>query len=208
MRVSGTRLVLLLVPIVGVPGAGVLAVGALQRVGVHQGYAPEQPIAFSHKLHAGESQIPCLYCHFAATRSRHAGIPPLNVCMNCHGLLQKRTRDIERLKEAVHQGRAIRWTKVHALPDFVYFNHSQHVLNGVECRACHGPVESMERVRQDAPLTMGWCIDCHRRRAAAAGKDPVSRVRFEPDEAGQSRTHGPAPTTSHAPSVDCGRCHY
>ena len=196
-----------MVLLIAVPGAGVLTVSALQRVGVHQGYAPEQPIAFSHKLHAGESQIACLYCHFAASRSRHAGIPPLNVCMNCHTLLQKRTRDIERLKEAVQQGRAIAWTKVHSLPDFVYFNHSQHVLGGVECRTCHGAVESMERVRQDAPLAMGWCIDCHRRRAAAAGTESVRRVRLERDETARRETPGPS-ATGRAPSVDCGRCHY
>ena len=202
MRLSRTRLVLLLI-LVAVSGAGALAASALQRVGVHQGYAPEQPIAFSHKLHAGESKIPCVYCHFAATRSRHAGIPPLNVCMNCHTLLQKRTRDIERLKEAVQQGRAIAWTKVHSLPDFVYFNHSQHVLSGVECRTCHGAVETMERVRQDAPLAMGWCIDCHRRRAALAATEPVRRVRLDH----QKDTPGPS-AAGRAPSVDCGRCHY
>jgi hypothetical protein len=192
---------------IAVSGAGALAVSALHRVGVHQGYAPEQPIAFSHTLHAGRSKIPCGYCHFAATRSRHAGIPPLNVCMNCHSLLQKRTRDIERLKEAVQQGRAIRWIRVHALPDFVYFNHSQHVLGGVECRACHGAVESMERVRQDAPLTMGWCIDCHRRRAAVAATESVRRVRLDHDETARREAPGPS-DTGHAPSVDCGRCHY
>jgi hypothetical protein len=194
LRVNRGWWVLLLVPI-AVVGAGALGVSAIQHVGVHQGYAPEQPIAFSHKLHTGESQIPCLYCHFAATRSRHAGIPPLNVCMNCHTLIQKRTRDIERLKESVQQMRAIAWTRVHSLPDFVYFNHSQHLLAAVECRACHGAVESMTRVRQEAPLTMGWCIDCHRQRAAAARA---------------AAPHGGAggPPAGGAPSIDCGRCHY
>ena len=181
MTVTRVRLVLL-VTAVAVVAAGAFGVSAVQRVGVHRGFAPEQPIAFSHKLHAGDSQIACVYCHFAATRSRHAGIPPLNVCMNCHAILQKRTRDIERLKESVQQSRPIAWTKVHSLPDFVYFNHSQHVIADVGCRECHGAVETMERVRQEAPLTMGWCIDCHRRRAA-------SHVGV-------------------APSIDCGRCHY
>jgi len=119
----------------------------MSRVGVHQGYAPVQPIAFSHKLHAGDSQIPCLYCHFGARTSRHAGIPPLNVCMNCHSILTKQTVEIEKLKEAVQRGQPIAWTKVHNLPDFVYFSHSQHVTGGVACTACHGPVETMARVR-------------------------------------------------------------
>ena len=145
--------------------AGVSGVLALARVGIHQGYEPEQPIAFSHELHAGTSGISCLYCHFGATRSRHAGIPPAAVCMNCHAMLTKRSRDIERLKEAVEHGRPIVWTAVHVLPDYVYFSHSRHLAADVACESCHGPVASMARVRQDAPLTMGWCLDCHRQRA-------------------------------------------
>ena len=155
----------------------------LSRVGVHQGYAPEQPIAFSHELHAGDSKVPCLYCHSSARTSRHAGIPSVNVCMNCHSMLTKQTVDIERLKEAVQRRQPIMWTKVHNLPDFVYFNHSQHVLSDVACQTCHGPVETMARVRQHAPLTMGWCIQCHRSRQ---GSDP----------------HPPAA------NLDCGKCHY
>lgn len=154
----------------------------LSRVGVHQGYAPAQPIAFSHKLHAGDSHVPCLYCHFGARTSRHAGIPPANVCMNCHRMLQKQSADIEKLKELVEQERPIAWIKVHNLPDFVYFNHSEHLVAGIECSACHGHVERMTRVEQQAPLTMGWCIQCHRMRRG----DP----------------HAPAA------NLDCGKCHY
>jgi hypothetical protein len=154
----------------------------LSRVGVHQGYAPQQPIAFSHKLHAGDSKIPCLYCHFGARTSRHAGIPPANVCMNCHGMLAKQSVDLERLKESIEQQRPISWIKVHNLPDFVYFNHSRHIVADVACRDCHGRVEAMVRVEQQAPLTMGWCIQCHRARQ----RDP----------------HVPAD------NLDCGKCHY
>jgi nitrate reductase gamma subunit len=142
---------------------GLLAAEALHRVGSSQGYAPAQPIAFSHRLHAGVNQIPCLYCHFAAERSRHAGIPPLNVCMNCHSKLKLASAELQKLKEAVAQDRPIRWVKIHNLPDFVYFNHSQHVVVAkLACQRCHGPVETMNRVAQQAPLTMGWCIGCHR----------------------------------------------
>jgi hypothetical protein len=165
-----------------VAASGVVAY-ELSRVGVHQGYAPEQPIAFSHKLHAGDSQIPCLYCHFGARTSRHAGIPPLNVCMNCHGILRTQTVEIEKLKEAVQRRQPIAWVKVHNLPDFVYFNHSQHVTGGVSCAACHGPVETMARVGQYAPLTMGWCLQ--RRHA-------------------WSHVDSDAPF----PGQDCGKCHY
>jgi hypothetical protein len=166
----------------------------LSRVGVHQGYAPEQPIAFSHKLHAGDNQIPCLYCHFGARTSRHAGIPPLNVCMNCHGILRTQTVEIEKLKEAIQRRQPIAWVKVHNLPDFVYFNHSQHVTGGVSCGSCHGPVETMARVGQYAPLTMGWCLDCHRQRG--------------PELARHRRAAGsPEGPDAPYPGLDCGKCH-
>src|SRR4029453_14104970 len=135
----------------------------LSLVGGHQGYAPEQPVALSPKPPPGENQAPCPYCPFGPPPSRHAGIPPAGVCMNCHGLLQKETAEIAKLKEAVAQNRPIEWIKGHTAPDCVYFNHSQHVLGAVACQQCHGPVESMVRVRQDKPLTMGWCLACPRR---------------------------------------------
>jgi hypothetical protein len=189
-----TRLVLIALALATVVGAGLAAV-ELSRVGVSQGYAPAQPIAFSHKLHAGDSQIPCLYCHGGARTSRHAGIPALNVCMNCHSILTRQTVEIEKLKEAVQRGQAIAWTKIHNLPDFVYFNHSQHVRGGVTCASCHGPVETMERVRQYAPLTMGWCLDCHRTRGPE-----LQRIR----QNALPRGHAAAPL----PGLDCGKCHH
>ena len=169
---------------------GGVAARALTRVGIQQGYRPAQPIAFSHRLHAGENKVPCLYCHFAATRSRHAGIPPASVCMNCHSLLDTHTTETAKLTEALAQRRPIQWIKVHNLPDFVFFDHSQHVSAGaVACAECHGPVETMDRVRQQAPLTMGWCLDCHRQRAAVAAASSPS---------------------AHALSngTDCGKCHH
>ena len=185
-------------------GLGLLAVQAAERVGSSQGYAPEQPIAYSHKIHAGDNHIPCLYCHFAAEKGRHAGIPPLNVCMNCHGRLRVASVEVEKLKEAVAQRRAVRWVKVHNLPDFVYFNHSRHLLAGLACQGCHGPVETMERVRQMAPLTMGWCLDCHRRAGAARAAN-LARV--------AKTTANPVPVQAIdrqpvAAATDCSRCHY
>lgn len=186
------RWVLVTVVLVGAASVGGATVWQLAHVGVHQGYAPEQPIAFSHKLHAGESKIPCLYCHFGARKSRHAGIPPSNVCMNCHAILTKQSVEIEKLKERVAQQRPIEWVKVHNLPDYVYFNHSQHVLSSVACQACHGPVETMTRVQQAAPLTMGWCLDCHRR---GGMQRPVQ----------QAAAHAHATPQA---NLDCGKCHY
>jgi len=185
------RWLLAVLLLVCVAWVGAATAWQLSQVGVHQGYAPQQPIAFSHKLHAGDTHIPCLYCHFGARRGRHAGIPPANVCMNCHSILKRQSVEIEKLKEWVERRRPIEWIKVHNLPDFVYFDHSRHVLSDVPCQECHGPVESMERVRQWAPLTMAWCLDCHRRRATAA----LTRTSVPHDLGLQA-------------NLDCGKCHY
>jgi len=163
--------------------------------GIQQGYEPVQPIAYSHRLHAGELQIDCQYCHSGAETSRHAGIPAASVCMNCHkfitaplgavraedDLAQKENRragevvspEIAKLYTAFGLGQdrqptaagdtqPIEWIKVHNLPDYVYFDHRAHVNVGVKCQTCHGPVETMERLRQAEDLSMGWCVNCHR----------------------------------------------
>jgi hypothetical protein len=190
------RLQLILLAVVGLGLAGGTGAWQLSRIGIHQNYAPRQPIAFPHKIHAGDNQIPCLYCHYAARTSRHAGIPPASVCMNCHTILEKQTVEIEKLKEFVQQQRPIAWVKVHNLPDFVYFNHSQHVLSGVACQRCHGPVEKMEKIEQFAPLTMGWCLQCHRENA----KLPVAE--FQRAAASLKQRQKPAA------GLDCASCHY
>jgi Cytochrome c7 and related cytochrome c len=178
------------------PGAAAFGLWQLSRVGVNQGYSPAQPIAFSHRLHAGENQVPCLYCHSAARSSRHAGIPAVSVCMNCHSLLGRQTAEIEKLKEAAQLGRPISWTRVHALPDFVSFDHSRHVLSSVACASCHGPVERMDRVEQHAPLTMGFCLDCHRERAGIPALG-IQRAASHVKEGSKN----PA-------NMDCSACHY
>ena len=164
-------------------------------IGHNQRYEPVQPIAYSHRLHAGEMQISCLYCHWAADKSRYAGIPAASICMNCHRAVTAsaaRIRDEARAAQQEHRpARAvvapdiqklydhlglgedrerdpdkttqpIAWTLVHSIPDFVYFDHRTHVGAGVACQHCHGPVERMERVRQERDLSMGWCVNCHR----------------------------------------------
>lgn len=191
MRVQLALLVLLGAVLAGGAGAW-----QLSRIGIQQGYSPAQPIAFPHKVHAGDNQIPCLYCHSAARTSRHAGIPPASVCMNCHSILEKQTVEIEKLKEAVDLNRPIRWVKVHNLPDFVYFNHSQHVQSGVTCQNCHGAVEKMDRIEQVSPLTMGWCLRCHREHA----KMPVNDF----ERAALSLKQKQKPTAG----LDCASCHY
>jgi hypothetical protein len=127
-----------------------------------KGYKPLQPISYSHKLHAGDLQMECKYCHFGSEKSRKAGIPPLNVCMNCHKTVRTESPQIKKLAEAYAAGKSIPWIKVHNLPDFVSFDHSRHVNRGVACQTCHGPIQEMAEVEQWAPLSMGWCVNCHR----------------------------------------------
>ena len=134
------------------------------NVGVHQGYAPKQPIAYSHKLHAGEYKIDCNYCHTGVNRGQSAHIPSANICMNCHGVIKKESPEIQKIYAAIENNQPIEWVRVHNLPDFAYFNHAQHVnVGGLQCQQCHGEIQNMEVVEQRSSLTMGWCIDCHRK---------------------------------------------
>lgn len=162
VRISGTqkKLGFALVLIVGI----FIAVGAIYffPTASNQGYAPEQPIPFSHKLHAGDNKIQCQYCHSDVEKSRHASIPALNVCMNCHSVVKTDSPYIQKLRKAYSENKPIEWIRVHELPDYVYFPHKRHVAKGVQCEVCHGNVKEMARVEQKSALTMGWCMECHR----------------------------------------------
>lgn len=149
-----------------------LAAAACQPT--NQGYAPAQPIAYSHAVHAGGLQIPCMYCHYAAERGKYAGVPPASVCMNCHKTVLPDHPEVRKVAAAIEEGRPIPWVRVHRLPDHVAFNHSVHVRADVACQTCHGPIESMGRVEQWSPLTMGWCLSCHRERTAATAAAQAS----------------------------------
>ena len=139
-------------------------VDGLYGIGVQQGYAPEQPINFSHKLHAGYYEIDCKYCHTGVEKSKYASIPSANICMNCHNSIRTTSPEIQKIYAAVENNRPIEWIRVHNLPDLAYFNHSQHVKVGkLECQTCHGEVQEMEVVQQHSLLTMGWCISCHKK---------------------------------------------
>ncbi|MGB3182168.1 MAG: c-type cytochrome [Cyclobacteriaceae bacterium] len=147
-------------------------VDGLFSVGIQQGYQPRQPIAFSHKLHAGQYEIDCNYCHTGVRLSKSANIPSANICMNCHNAIQTNSPEIQKIYRALDytpgegygpNKKPIEWVRVHNLPDLAYFNHSQHVAVGnIECETCHGEIKEMEVVYQASPLTMGWCINCHR----------------------------------------------
>jgi hypothetical protein len=131
-----------------------------ERDGV--GYTPDQPINYSHKLHAGEMKIDCQYCHVAVEKSRHAMVPAVATCMNCHSVARKDKPDIIKLKEYYDEGKPLRWKRIHRVPDYAYFNHSVHVNKGIDCTACHGEITIMEKVGQMNSFTMGSCLNCHR----------------------------------------------
>lgn len=142
-------------------------INGLYSVGIQQGYAPKQPIAFSHQIHAGQFEIDCKYCHTGVTKGKSATIPSVNVCWNCHNQIRQGSitgeGEIAKIVKAYETNTPVEWVRVHNLPDLAYFNHAQHVnVGGVECQTCHGPIETMDVVRQHSLLTMGWCIDCHR----------------------------------------------
>ena len=144
---------------------GVVALGgvfAWYSLGDNRGYAPDQPIPFSHKRHAGDNKIPCQYCHSDVDKSRHATIPSMNVCMNCHSVIRQDSPSIQKMKQLIEQGGSFEWVKVHDMADFVFFNHKRHIAQGIACETCHGNVGEMVKVEQKEKFNMGFCVNCHR----------------------------------------------
>jgi mono/diheme cytochrome c family protein len=174
-------------------------------VGVQQGYAPKQPITFSHKLHAGEYKIDCNYCHTGVNRGKSAHIPSANICMNCHGVIKKESPEIQKIYTSIENNQPIEWVRVHNLPDLAYFNHAQHVnVGGLECQNCHGEVEKMEVIQQRSSLTMGWCIDCHRKTEVNT-KDNKYYDNLVQLHAGESKE---ALKVADIGGLECSKCHY
>lgn len=126
--------------------------------------APEQPINFSHKKHAGDNEIPCLFCHIYATKSKVSGVPSVQRCLGCHASIRTDSPEIKKLQQHWDRQEAIPWVKVYDLPDYIYFPHKRHVKGGVKCQECHGDVANMARIRQVTHLVMGWCLECHKKR--------------------------------------------
>ncbi len=204
---------------------------SLMAIGVDQGYQPIQPIMFSHKIHAGDNKIDCQYCHSSAKHSKTSGIPTVNVCMNCHksisevaddtkvGAVGKKELDLEiqKIYHAVgwdsenmkyienYKQIPIEWIRVHNLPDFAYYNHSQHVnVAGLDCQKCHGPVEEMDEMRQHSPLTMRWCLDCHN--TTDIDKDNKYYDKIHKDLAEKYGVE--SITVGEMGGRECGKCHY
>lgn len=177
----------------------------LFNIGIQQGYQPEQPIAFSHQLHAGTYQINCNYCHTGVYKSKSANIPSVNICMNCHNTIQTESPEIQKLYAAVENDSPIEWVRIHNLPDLAYFNHSQHTnVGGLECQTCHGPIQEMEVVYQYSELTMGWCINCHREtELKTEGNEYYDRLVQLHNE------HTNAPMrVKDIGGLECSKCHY
>ncbi len=212
-------------------GAGYYGYLGMMSIGIDQGYKPIQPIAFSHKIHAGDNKIDCQYCHSSAKNSKTSGIPSANVCMNCHKSISEYTGpvtdekskafydgEIQKIYDAIgwdkeklayienYEQKPIQWVRIHNLPDFAYYNHSQHVtVAGLKCQTCHGPVEEMEEVEQFAPLTMGWCLECHKKTELKVESNGYYAKIHEQ----LSKKYGVEKVTvAQMGGRECGKCHY
>jgi len=168
------------------------------------GYAPEQPIPYSHKLHAGELGIDCRYCHANIERSQEAMVPPTQACMGCHAVVKKDSPKLAALRASWSPGYPVEWERVHRVADYVYFDHSVHLAAGVGCVSCHGRIDQMEVVRQDQPLNMGWCLECHRNPGPnLRPKDQITNMTWTPSEAERTQL---AENTLRGPQ-HCSGCH-
>ncbi|MDN3551696.1 cytochrome c3 family protein [Mucilaginibacter aquaedulcis] len=201
---------------------GTIAMGSwgwvtLWNTNVHTGYQPVQPIKYSHELHAGTMKIDCQYCHSGAYKSKNASIPSLNVCMNCHKVVKTESPEIHKIYDALGYdpktqkydstaAKPIQWIRVHNLPDLAYFNHSQHVkVGGIKCQTCHGPVQTMKEVYQYSPLTMKWCIQCHKRTEVnGKGNAYYDSILAAHDKIKK----GEKVTAAVLGGIECGKCHY
>jgi mono/diheme cytochrome c family protein len=207
---------------------GTLALGswgwvAMWNTNIHQGYQPVQPIKFPHDLHAGAMKIDCQYCHSGAYKSKNASIPSLNVCMNCHKTVDRRLNsstpspEIQKIYDALGydtktqqydstKARPIQWIRIHNLPDFAYFNHSQHVkVAGLKCQTCHGPVQAMKEVYQYSPLTMKWCIQCHKRTDVNHQGNAYYENMIQVHDLLKQGKHVTAAAMG---GIECSKCHY
>jgi mono/diheme cytochrome c family protein len=192
-------------------------IDGLYSIGIQQNYQPKQPIAFSHKIHAGQYEIECKYCHTGALKGKQANIPSPNICMNCHTQIRTGTNtgegEIAKIYAAIGydvatgsytgKQKPIEWVRIHNLPDLAYFNHSQHVnVGGIECQTCHGPIQEMDVVKQYSLLTMGWCIDCHRK------TDVNTKGNAYYDKLLELHNGKKAMKVEDIGGLECAKCHY
>jgi mono/diheme cytochrome c family protein len=185
--------------------AGKATLDGMYSIGISQGYAPKQPIAYSHKLHAGQYKIDCNYCHTGVNKGKSANIPSANICMNCHNAIKRESPEIQKIYRAIENDQPIEWIRVHNLPDFAYFNHSQHVnVGGLQCQQCHGEIEKMEVVEQRSSLTMGWCIDCHRQ----TNVNTEGNAYYDKLIEIHKKDGGKDLKVANIGGLECSKCHY
>lgn len=202
-------------PILGAIGGGLVPTLAVAGVWyffspsyTDVGYQPVQPVAYSHKLHVGELGLDCRYCHASVESSPVANVPPTQTCMNCHQTVKRDSPALAPIRDSMQNGRPMRWIRVHKLPEYAYFTHSMHVTAGIGCVTCHGRIDEMEKVTQVAPLSMSWCLDCHR------NPEPFRRPVSEVTNMRWTAPRDPAVLAAQlagarpiAPPTDCSGCH-
>ncbi len=193
--------------LVGAPVYLVLLIvlGVRDGRAIRIGYQPDQPVPYSHALHVGELGLDCRYCHSTVERGAKAAIPPVATCMNCHTTVLPQSEKLLPVRQAFAENTPLRWVRVHDVPDYAYFNHSAHVTRGVGCEKCHGRIDKAVKVKQEVPLTMGWCLDCHRNPAPNLRKpENVTVMGYvpAPGEGAQVKKD-----LNINPPTDCSTCH-
>lgn len=172
---------------------------------IRLGYQPDQPVPYSHALHAGELGIDCRYCHSTVENAGEAAIPPARTCMNCHSVVKKESEQLLPIREAYANGTPVKWTRVTDVPDYVYFNHQAHVNATIGCETCHGRVDQMVKVFQAAPLTMSWCLECHRNPEPHLRKrEALTQMGYKP---GENEGASVRKTMNVNPPTNCSTCH-
>ncbi len=191
----------------GVYVVALFAYGASPKT-LNVGFSPVQPVPFSHALHAGELALDCRYCHTTVEVAARAAIPPTETCMNCHQRIRTQSERLKPVFDSWSTGEPVRWKRVHDLPDYVYFDHSAHVTRGVGCVTCHGRIDTMERVRQEQPLSMGWCLECHRNPAPnLRPPEFATSMDWQPDRPAAELGAELMRQRNLKPSTDCSTCH-
>lgn len=180
---------------------GAVAFYFLRHPGVMDvGYRPQQPVPFDHRVHAGDLGISCVYCHTSVETSAHSTVPPTSTCMNCHTAVKRDSPKLEVVRASYEKNQPIEWIRIHRLPDYAFFNHSRHVNAGIDCASCHGEVEKQGVVAQKKPLTMGWCLDCHRNPDEYVIRTrPITGVDVKPEVLRRALNKGPE---------NCSACHH
>ncbi len=203
-------------PIVSLVGLGLGSIVVLAAIWYYfspeftdVGYAPEQPVAYSHRLHAGQLGMDCRYCHNWVEVSQHANVPPTQTCMNCHNQVQVNSLKLLPVRESWATGRPIEWVKVHHLPDYAHFSHAIHVNNGVGCETCHGRIDEMEVVQQVSSLSMGWCLECHRQpELYLRPQDKITAMGYVQPADFVERNLARVRAEGILPPTNCSACHY